>query len=66
MVSGSLTKSVISLKISSPHGVFLFEVFFNQYHIFLVWLVTFLVIALYGYYNSRYQLTLLPFTAAAV
>ena len=31
-----------------------------------VWLVTFLLIALKGYYNSRYQLTLFPFTAAVV
>jgi hypothetical protein len=31
-----------------------------------VWLVTFLFISLKGYYNSRYQLTLFPFTAAVV
>ena len=37
-----------------------------QLALIFVWLVTFLVIVLYGYYNSRYQLTLLPFTAAVV
>ena len=30
------------------------------------WLLTFLFIALKGYYNSRYQLTLFPFTAAVI
>jgi len=37
-----------------------------QYALVTVWFLTFLFIAFKGYYNSRYQLTLLPFTLVVI